>query len=220
GGSASSTPFTLIPEATVRHWNRSQIQENRPPAMAYDRAFSVSNTGNRPARSQLSNRWVKRIVMSEAPFHMPARSPNTMFPMPVPLATVLRAGGPMNSCEKLNTGENRNVFSRLLPGFWKFGPMMPAPAEYLVSYRCSQLIEKLHPFSSRYPKVTRWPGDQPVRPNSLLLRASSPLPTKAPAVPVNRPAESTNPRTATRWWPMARGWFIRRNSAAVYQPEP
>src|SRR6476646_1336377 len=38
-----STPSGLMMVGlTVRHWNRSHSQENRPPAMAYDRAFSVS----------------------------------------------------------------------------------------------------------------------------------------------------------------------------------
>src|SRR3954469_6304547 len=127
---------------TVRHWNRSQIQENRPPAMAYVRAFSVSNTGNRPARSQLSNLCVNRMVMSCAPFQMPA-------------VGFCRNGGfgngfrPTNAGEKLNTGANRKVFSESVPGLTKLGPMAPAPPEYLASARCSQLTKKFQPFSIR-----------------------------------------------------------------------
>src|SRR6476469_9982184 len=145
GGSPSGWFWNSNPLATVRHWNRSQNQENRPPAIAYDRAFSVSKTGNRPATSQLSNRWVNRMVMSVAPFQMPFRSPNTMSPV----ASVVRATGPVNSGAKLNTGANRKKFSRFCPALAKFGPWVPAPAEYLVSNRCSQLMEKFHPFSSR-----------------------------------------------------------------------
>src|SRR5262249_34678782 len=144
GGAPAGTPVTSIPRATVRHWNRSQIQENRPPAMKYDRAFSVSKTGKRPARSQLSKRWVYRIVMSVAAFQMPLMSPNTI----VPVASVLRATGPVNSDAKLNTGAKRKLFSRFWPGLAKFGPWLPAPPEYLVSNRCSQLTEKFQPFSN------------------------------------------------------------------------
>jgi hypothetical protein len=79
--------------------------------------------------------------MSDAPFQMPFRAPNTMNPL---VATgppvVFRATGPVKSGEKLKTGANRKLFSRFSPGAPKFGPWVLAPAEYLVSNRWSHLM--------------------------------------------------------------------------------